>query len=156
MLAKFLQGFSTHWRRDAMEILEIVFVNTKTVLLISSEENLRDVLQACLSDLGGWQVLTADDILAGFRQTVLTQPDAIILVMSKFGRDGFMFLKQLRINPLTQTIPILLMMSGAKWMDIELFEQYQISGIIDYEIDPVILHYRVASLLDWDDKLQLN
>ncbi len=139
-----------------MEILEIVSVNTKTVLLISSEENLRDVLQACLSDFGGWKVLTADDILAGFQQTVLTQPDVIILVMSKFGRDGFMFLKQLRINPLTQTIPIILMISGAKWMDIELFEEYQIAGIIDYGIDPIILPYRIASLLDWDDKIQLN
>jgi CheY-like chemotaxis protein len=139
-----------------MEILTVVFVNTKTVLLISSEQNLRDVLQACLSDLGGWQVLTADDLLAGLRQAALTQPDAIILVMSKFGREGFMFLKQLRTNSLTQIIPIVLIISGAKWMDLELFEEYQVAGIIDYEIDPITLPYQLATLLSWDENAQLN
>jgi DNA-binding response OmpR family regulator len=139
-----------------MKFLQVVSVNTKTVLLISSEQNLRDVLQACLSDLAGWQVLSADDILAGLRQAEITQPDAIVLVMSKFGRDGFMFLKQLRTNSLTQKIPIVLMISGAKWMDLELFEEYQVAGIIDYEIDPVILPFRVASLLGWDEHTQLN
>ena len=139
-----------------MEVFKIVFVHTRTILLISEEQNLRDILEACLIDLGGWQVLTADDILAGFQQVVFTKPDAIILVMSKFGRDGFMFLKQLRTNSLTQVIPILLMISGAKWMDLDLFQEYQVAGIIDYEIDPVILPYRIANLLGWDDNAQLN
>lgn len=139
-----------------MEVLNVVSVNTKTILLISSEQNLRDVLEACLLDLAGWQVLTAEDLLAGLGQAALDQPDAIILVMSKFGRDGFMFLQQLRKNTLTQEIPILLMISGAKWMDMELFEEYQVTGIIDDEIDPVMLPYRVANLLGWDDRDLLN
>ncbi|HBE17116.1 MAG TPA: response regulator [Cyanobacteria bacterium UBA11149] len=139
-----------------MEILNVVSVNTKTVLLISSEQNLRDVLEACLIDLAGWQVLTAEDLLAGLGQAALDQPDAIILVMSKFGRDGFMFLQQLRKNTLTQEIPIVIMISGSKWMDMELFEKYRVTGIIDYEIDPVILPHQVANLLGWEDRYRLN
>lgn len=126
------------------------------VLLISREQNLRDVLEACLIDLAGWQVLTAEDLLGGLGQASLNQPDAIILVMPKFGRDGFMFLKQLRRNSLTQTIPIVLIISGAKWMAIELFEEYQVTGIIDDEIDPIMLPHRVANLLGWDLGSQLN
>ncbi|MBD0361265.1 MAG: response regulator, partial [Coleofasciculus sp. C3-bin4] len=54
---------------------------------INSEPNLREVVQACLMDLGGWKVLTAGSLLEGLPQAVLHPPDAIILELSRTGID---------------------------------------------------------------------
>lgn len=39
--------------------MEVVAIATKQILVIEDEPNLREVMRACLRDLGGWEVLEA-------------------------------------------------------------------------------------------------
>ena len=41
-----------------MNVLEEVTITTKTILLIDDEVSVREIVELCLKDLGGWNVLT--------------------------------------------------------------------------------------------------
>ncbi|MDX2217019.1 MAG: response regulator [Oculatellaceae cyanobacterium bins.114] len=127
---------------------------TKTILLINSEPNGQEVMQACLSHLGGWQVLNASSPLEGLEYAAQDQPDAIVFDLSTSGMNFFTFLKNLRDQPVTQEIPIVLLAAGMKWLNIELLQQFQVTGVIDDLSDPIRLAQQIATLLNWDEEPQ--
>ena len=132
-------------------------ITTKTILLINSEPNAREVMQACLSDLGGWNVLTAGSWLEGLQQGALHHPpDAIILELSNTGKNEFRVLEQLRAQSLTQKIPVVLLTARATWFDSQLLQRYQVAGVITNSLDPAILPHRVAKLLGWELNFQVD
>lgn len=139
-----------------MIVGKISTITTKTLLVINSEPNVQEVVQACLMDLGGWKVLTAGSLLEGLGQAVLHPPDAIILEISKTGIDEYRVLEQLRAHPETQTIPVVLMTARAKWLDSKLLQRYQVAGVIANSLDPAMLPERVANLLGWDLDSQVS
>jgi CheY-like chemotaxis protein len=139
-----------------MIVEKIATITTKTLLLINSEPNVREVVQACLMDLGGWKVLTAGSVLEALRQAVLHPFDAIILELSRTGMDGFWALEQLRVQPTTQKIPVVLLTSRAKWLDSQLLQRYQVAGVIANSLDPVLLPEQIASVLGWDLNSEVN
>jgi CheY-like chemotaxis protein len=139
-----------------MIVGKIAVITSKTLLLINSEPNLREVVQACLMDLGGWEVLTAGSLLEGLRQAVVHPPDAIILGLSRTGMDEFRVLEQLRAQPTTQTIPVVLLTARAKWLDSQLLQRYQVAGVIANSLDPAMLPVQVAKLLGWDLDSQMD
>ena len=124
---------------------------TKTILLINSEPNVREVLQACLSHLGGWQVLSTGSPAEGLQLAARNQLDAILFDLSTFGMNFSIFLKQLRSQPETQQIPVVLIAVEAKWLNIEPLKQFQIAGVVDYSREPAKLPQQIAKLLNWDE-----
>lgn len=139
-----------------MNVLQAVAMTTKTILLIYTEPNLLEVLQACLSDWGGWNVLTAGSTLEGLQQAALHQPDAIILELSLSGMGGLRFLEQLTAQPTTQKIPVVLLTARAKWLDSQLFQRYQVAGVIANSFNPAMFSAGVASLLGWELNAQVD
>jgi CheY-like chemotaxis protein len=131
-------------------------ITTKTILLINSEPNAREVMQACLSDLGNWNVLTAGSLVEGLRQAILHPPDAIILELPNTGRDEFRVIEKLRTQPITQKIPVVLLTARATWLDSQLLQRYQVAGVIANSLDPAILPHRVAKLLGWELNCQVD
>lgn len=127
---------------------------TKTILLIHSEPTVQEVLQACLTHLGGWQVLSASSPVEGLQSAATNQPDAIVFDLSTFGMNFFTFLKRLRAQPTTQQIPVILIAVEAKWINIEPLKQFQIAGVIDYSVNPAKLPEQIATVLNWSDLSQ--
>lgn len=133
-----------------MGALEVVNLTTKKILLIDDEIIVREVVELCLQDLGGWHVLIADSPLDGLHRAALEHPDAILLDLSMRGMDSLMFMNQLRNNPETQAIPIVVLSAKAKWIDSQILRQYQVAGIILKPFDPVKLSVEIATILGWD------
>lgn len=131
-------------------------MTTKTILLIHKESNVQEVVQACLSDLGGWNVLTAGSTFDGLEQAALYQPDAIVLDLCLTQRDGFSFLKHLRAQLATQRIPVLLLTARGKWLNSPRLQQYQIAGVIANPLHPDLLLDQVANLLNWELKISVD
>jgi CheY-like chemotaxis protein len=127
----------------------VVTMLTKKILLINNEPNVREVVEACLSHLGGWQVLGANSPLDGLQCAVQDQPDAILFDLSTFGMNFYTFLKKLRSDPTTQTIPVVLVAPGTKWLNVEPFQQFQVAGVIEYSPDPTKLYSQIVKLLNW-------
>jgi DNA-binding response OmpR family regulator len=82
-------------------------------ILIHTEPNMQEVIQACLTAFAGWNVRVANSTLEGVQQAILSQPDAIIVEVWVGEIDGLRFLKQLRTQPATQGIPVLILTYAA-------------------------------------------
>ena len=135
-----------------MTALRVVDMTTKTLLMIHKEPNIGEVVQACLTDFGGWKVRVASSTLEGLRQARIYQPDVIILEQSIGEIDGLLFLKQLTSEPATQGIPVVLLTLKAKWFDFQQswFQKYPVAVVIVNPLDPAMLCVQIANVLGWD------
>lgn len=122
---------------------------TKQILLIDDEENLVSVIQICLQKLGGWTVLTASSGAEGLRHAEAFQPDAILLDVMMPDLDGLSVLRQLRQNPLTQSIPVVLLTAKIQSAHQNEYAQLDIAGVLAKPFDPLLLANHVAQLLNW-------
>ncbi|MDA0213699.1 MAG: response regulator [Cyanobacteria bacterium FC1] len=105
-------------------------MTAKKILLVEDDTNVREVVQLCLQDLGNWIVLATSSPVQGLQHAQQEEPDAIVLDISMPGMDGFMFLEELRSNPKTQNIPVVLLSAKARWLNSHLLERYQVAGAI--------------------------
>ena len=78
-------------------------------ILSHTEPNMQEVIQACLTAFVGGNVRVANSILEGVQQARFSQPDAIIVEVCVGEIDGLRFLRQLRTQPATQGIPVLIL-----------------------------------------------
>lgn len=127
-------------------------MTTKTILLIHKDPNIGEVMQACLTDLAGWNVGVASSTLEGLRQASLYRPDAIMLEVSVGEIDGLLFLKQLKTEPTTEAIPVVLLTLKSKWSELQQswFQKYQVAAAIVNPLDPAMLAVEISKVLGWD------
>jgi CheY-like chemotaxis protein len=123
---------------------------TKRILVVDDEDSLRDLACICLEDLGGWEAISA----ASGQEALLkagTHPlDAILLDVSMPDMDGFQCYENLKANPVTQPIPIVLLTAKVLPDDRARFAQMEIAGVITKPFDPTLLCEQVAELLGWE------
>lgn len=127
-----------------------VGMTTKLVLLVDDEAHVREVVEACLKDLGGWNVQSVASGHEGLDKLAVVQPDAIVLDISMPGMDGFMFLRQLRTNPLTQSIPVVLLTARARWFTLKQLQSFGVVGAIAKPFNSVSLTQEIAKNLGWN------
>ena len=87
-----------------------------TILIIEDEKDILDLVEYHLKQ-SGFQVLTADDGGAGLKLAVKKRPNLIILDLMLPGMDGKDVCRSLRSNPVTQTIPVLMLTAKAEELD---------------------------------------
>lgn len=63
--------------------------------------------------------------------------------------NSFRLRAQLRNNPQTQAIPIVLLRAKARWIDPQVLRDYEIAGVVLKPFDPVNLHFQIATILGW-------
>jgi CheY-like chemotaxis protein len=91
----------------------------KRVLIIDDDTAIRVVVKISLSKLGGYRVLDASSGLEGLEIARKEHPDAIILDLAMPKMSGFEVLQQLQENPLTQSIPVVLLTANADRLQME-------------------------------------
>lgn len=124
-------------------------VSTKQILVIDDEAAIQEVVQSCFEDLAGWTVITASSGRAGFAQALTAQPDAIVLDMLMADIDGLTLLRQLKANPATEAIPVVLLTIAPDFADPKSCTALGAVGAIAKPFDPLDLVEQVADLLGW-------
>ncbi len=122
---------------------------TKKFLIIDDEANIRELLQACLEDLGGWATMTAGSGQEGLKIAQTQAIDAIILDVSMPDMDGFKVYDNLQANLITQSIPVILLTAKVLSSDRAQFATMGIAGIISKPFDPTNICENVADILGW-------
>lgn len=122
---------------------------TKRVLIIDDEADIRAVVQGCLEEIAQWNVLTAKSGVEGLQLANTQQPDGILLDVSMPNMGGIEVLQQLRANPQTQSIPVVLLTAKATQEDRETYTQLGIVGLIIKPFDPMTLVEQIAEAFRW-------
>lgn len=82
---------------------------SKCVLIVDDEEDVRSIAKLGLEMGANWQVLTASSGKEALPIAQASQPDIILLDLMMPDWDGRITLEQLKANPETQNIPVILM-----------------------------------------------
>lgn len=121
----------------------------RRVLVIDDEELVQEVVQGCLEELAGWQVMLATGGQAGLTIATQEQPDAILLDVSMPEMDGIETLQKLQENPATQSIPVIFLTAKVQPTDKVRFANLNIAGMIAKPFEPLTLTDEIAKILDW-------
>ena len=121
------------------------------ILVVDDEDLIRELVQACLEDLAGWETLAAASGEEGLQLAQTEEFDAILLDMSMPGMDGFEVYERLQSNPKTQAIPVILLTAKVLPSDRDRFAQMGVAGVIAKPIEPITLTEEIAEILGWDE-----
>ncbi|PSB01982.1 response regulator [Merismopedia glauca] len=122
----------------------------RRILVVDDEERLRELVQACLEDLGGWDTLTAASGEDGLQILQTQSVNAILLDVSMPGMDGVAVYERLQANPITKSIPVILLTAKVLPSDRAKFAQMGVAGVISKPIEPTTLVAEVAEVLGWN------
>jgi CheY-like chemotaxis protein len=122
---------------------------TRRVLVVDDDPLLREVAQAALQLVGGWQVSTAQSGPQAQLQALAEHPDAILLDVMMPGVDGPSTVAALRADPATQDIPVIFLTAKMPSEDLEEWRSLRLAGVIPKPFDPMTLASDMAALLGW-------
>jgi CheY-like chemotaxis protein len=122
---------------------------TKRILLIDDEQHISTVVKACLVTLAGWAVSMAESGKEGLLKAKQEQPDAILLDVMMPDMSGVALLQELRKEPLTQAIPVVLLTAMVQTGDCNGYSDLDIAGVITKPFEPLKLADQIAEVLGW-------
>jgi CheY-like chemotaxis protein len=124
----------------------------RLILVVDDQEHLRELVQACLEDLGGWETLVAGSGEECLQIVQTEQPSAILLDVSMPGMDGIAVYERLQSDPKTRSIPVILLTAKVLPSDRAKFAEMGVTGVIAKPIQPTSLTVEVAEILGWDEE----
>lgn len=122
----------------------------RRILVVDNEAYIQEVTQMCLETIAGWEVITASSGHEALLKAAAEQPDAILLDFMMPEMDGLMTFQQLQANPLTQSIPVVLLTGGLQSVDAQNCQKLGIKAMIAKPFDPLTLAQQIADRLKWE------
>jgi CheY-like chemotaxis protein len=100
--------------------------------------------------VAGWDVTTACCGAQGITCAIEYQPDAILLDVMMPGMDGPTTFRELRKNPATAHIPVLLLTAKVQSNDQRRFADLGVDAVLFKPFDPLTLSTQIAGVLGWN------
>ena len=119
------------------------------ILIIDDEDDIREVAALSLETVANWQVYTANSGAQGLARAIEHQPDAILLDVMMPGMDGPTTFRELRKNPATAHIPVLLLTAKVQSSDQRRFADLGVEAILFKPFDPLTLSTQISDVLGW-------
>ena len=119
------------------------------ILIIDDEDDIREVAALSLETVANWQVYTANSGAQGLARAIEHQPDAILLDVMMPGMDGPTTFRELRQNPATAHIPVLLLTAKVQSSDQRRFADLGVEAILFKPFDPLTLSTQISDVLGW-------
>jgi CheY-like chemotaxis protein len=119
------------------------------VLIIDDEDDIREVAALSLESVAGWDVVMASSGAQGLARAIEHQPDAILLDVMMPGMDGPSTFHELRANPSTAKIPVLLLTAKVQSSDQRRFADLGVEAVLFKPFDPLTLSDQIADVLGW-------
>lgn len=121
-------------------------VSRARILIVEDQPEISELLQYNL-DREGFQVVCARDGHDGLRRARDTSPDLVVLDVMLPGLDGFEVCRQLRSDPLTQEIPVIMLTAKDEESDVVLGLRLGADDYVTKPFGPRELVARIRSLL---------
>ncbi len=121
----------------------------RKILIIDDEEDIREVAGLSLETVAGWEVIKASSGAQGVARAAEQHPDAILLDVMMPGMDGPSTFRELRKNPATAKIPVLLLTAKVQGTDQRRFADLGVEAVLFKPFDPLTLPKQISSALGW-------
>jgi len=122
----------------------------RRILIIDDEDDIREVAALSLETVAGWEVETASSGSLGVARAIDYQPDAVLLDVMMPGMDGPTTFRELRNNPATSHIPVLLLTAKVQSNDQRRFADLGVEAILFKPFDPLTLAAQISTVLGWE------
>jgi two-component system alkaline phosphatase synthesis response regulator PhoP len=116
------------------------------VMVIEDEKEIRDLVRYNL-EREGYRVTAADDGEKGLGQIFSSRPDLLVLDLMLPGRNGLEILREVRGEPLTRDLPVLVLTARSAEMDKLLGFEHGADDYLTKPFSPRELLARVQALL---------
>ena len=120
------------------------------ILIIDDEDDIREVAALSLESVAGWEVIVASSGAQGLARAIEHKPDAILLDVMMPGMDGPTTFRELRKNPVTAKIPVLLLTAKVQSSDQRRFADLGVEAVLFKPFDPLTLSAEIAGVLGWN------
>ena len=127
----------------------------KTILIVDDEPDAVEFVKAVISEIGDFPVITAFDGESGLEKAKTELPDLIILDVMMPKKNGFDVFYDLRQNPETRDIPVIMLTgvseaTGIKFSgkDMGEFLGKEPEDFIDKPVDPEKLQETIKKALE--------
>jgi CheY-like chemotaxis protein len=121
----------------------------RKILIIDDEDDIREVAALSLESVAGWEVVVASSGAQGLLRAAEYQPDAILLDVMMPGMDGPTTFRELRKNPVTARIPVLLLTAKVQSTDQRRFADLGVEAVLFKPFDPLTLSAQISTVLGW-------
>ena len=121
----------------------------RKILIIDDEDDIREVAALSLESVAGWEVVTASSGAQGLTKAAKEKPDAIVLDVMMPGMDGPTTFLELKKNPATAHIPVLLLTAKVHPTDQKRFAGLGVKAVLFKPFDPMKLSEQIARVLGW-------
>jgi CheY-like chemotaxis protein len=122
----------------------------RRILIIDDEDDIREVAALSLQTVAGWDVIMANSGAQGVARASEQQPDAILLDVMMPGMDGPTTFRELRKNPATAAIPVLLLTAKVQGSDQRRFADLGVEAVLFKPFDPLTLSAQISNALGWN------
>ena len=102
-----------------------------------------------LETVAGWDVIVANSGAQGLQRAAEHMPDAILLDVLMPGMDGPTTFRELRKNPKTARIPVLLLTAKVQGADQRRFADLGVEAVLTKPFDPLTLSDQMSRILGW-------
>ena len=123
---------------------------TRRILIIDDEDDIREVAGLSLETVAGWEVVLADSGAQGLARAAEHQPDAVLLDVMMPGMDGPTTFRELRKNPITSHIPVILLTAKVQSSDQKRFADLGVEAVLFKPFDPLTLSTQISTELGWE------
>lgn len=124
-------------------------MSTRRILVVDNEPSIQEVAQICLETVAGWEVSIAGSGLEGLAAAEREQPDAILLDVMMPDMDGLDTFTRLQANPVTRSIPVILLTAKVQTTDRQNYTKLGIRSTIAKPFRPLELAQEIATTLGW-------
>lgn len=122
---------------------------SRRILIIDDEDDIRMVAALSLETVAGWDVIVANSGAQGLQRAAEHMPDAILLDVMMPGMDGPTTFRELRKNPKTARIPVLLLTAKVQGADQRRFADLGVEAVLTKPFDPLTLSDQMSRILGW-------
>jgi CheY-like chemotaxis protein len=122
---------------------------SRRILIIDDEDDIRQVAALSLETVAGWEVIVASSGAQGLARAAEHQPDAILLDVMMPGMDGPSTFRELRKNPVTAKIPVILLTAKVQGPDQRRFAGLGVEAVLVKPFDPLTLSTQMEEILGW-------
>ena len=119
---------------------------TQTILIIEDEKDIVNLIEYHLKQ-SGFTVLTALDGPSGLEKARKERPSLIILDLMLPGMDGKDVCRAIKVNPLTQSIPVLMLTAKAEEIDRVIGFELGADDYVSKPFSPKELTLRIKAIL---------